>query len=80
MLAWLLFPEGTWQYLDGGELNLGVVRDSVLDATNTFEIFTEIFESAAIRGLESYQVQSTILPGGASAGTIGQGGASAYHE
>jgi hypothetical protein len=80
MLAWLLFPEGTYQYLDGGILNLGVVRDSVLDAQNQWELFTEVFESVSFRGLEAYQCQSMVLPGGASAGTIGQGGASAYHE
>jgi hypothetical protein len=74
-LAWLLFPEGTYQYLDGGRLDLGVVRDSLLDATNDYETFVEVFESVAFRGLEAYQVQSTVLPTGASAATGGT-----YHE
>jgi hypothetical protein len=69
MLAWLLFPEGTYQFLDGGELNLGVVRDVTLDAQNQFEIFSEQFSSVAMRGLEAYQCQSMVLPGGGSAGT-----------
>jgi len=70
MLSWLLYAEGSYQFLDGGRLDLGVVRDSVLDATNSYEMFVESFESAAFRGIEAYQVQSTILPSGASAGTI----------
>jgi len=70
MLAWLLYPEGTLQFLDGGRLDLGVVRDSTLDATNDYETFVETFESVALRGLEVYQVQSTILPNGGSAGTV----------
>ena len=69
MLAWLLYPEGTLQFLDGGRLDLGVVRDSTLDATNDYEVFVETFESVAMRGLEVYQVQSTIQPSGGSAGT-----------
>lgn len=77
MLAWLLYPEGTYQFLDGGRLDLGVVRDSTLDATNDYETFVETFESVAFRGIEAYQVQSTILPNGGSAGTVA---VSSYHE
>jgi hypothetical protein len=81
MLAWLLFPEGTFQFLDGGRLDLGVVRDSTLDAQNNYETFVETFEGAAFRGVEAYQVQSTILPSGGSGAT--QASASSpptYHE
>ncbi len=70
MLAWLLYVEGSFQFLDGGRLDLGVVRDSVLDATNDYEVFVEPFESVAARGIEVYQVQSVVLPNGASAGTV----------
>jgi hypothetical protein len=35
-VAWLLCAEGSYQFLDGGRLDLGVVRDSVLDATNSY--------------------------------------------
>jgi hypothetical protein len=76
VLSWLLFVTGTFQFLDGGRLDLGVVRDSVLDATNDFEIFVETFESIAFRGNEVYQVQSTLLPTGASAAGI----TGTYHE
>jgi hypothetical protein len=70
VLDWLLFVTGTFQFLDGGRLDLGVVRDSVLDATNDYETFVEPFEGIAFRGNEVYQVQSTIKPTGGSAGTI----------
>ena len=69
-LAWLLYVEGTYQFLDGGRLDLGVVRDSLLDASNDVETMVEVFESVAFRGLECYQVQSLIKPTGSSAGTV----------
>jgi hypothetical protein len=77
VVGWLLYVEGTYQFLDGGRLDLGVVRDSTLDATNDYETFVETFEGLAFRGLEAYQVQSTVLPSGGSAGTVAQTG---YHE
>lgn len=77
VVAWLLFVEGTFQFLDGGRLDLGVVRDSILDATNDYETFVEPFEGIAFRGLEVYQVQSTVLPNGGSAGSVAVSG---YHE
>jgi hypothetical protein len=70
MLVWFLFVEGTFQFLDGGTLDLGVVRDSLLDSTNDYETFTETFENVAFRGIEAYQVQSMIRPTGGSAGTV----------
>ena len=70
VLAWFLFVEGTFQFLDGGRLDLGVVRDSVLDATNDYETFVETFEGLAFRGVEALQVQSTIKPTGASGAAV----------
>ena len=69
-LAWFLYVEGTFQFLDGGQLDLGVVRDSLLDSTNDYETFTEVFEGIAFRGLECYQVQQVIAPTGGSTGTV----------
>lgn len=40
-----LFPEGAFLHLDGGSLDLGIVRDSTLNSTNDFQIFGEIFEN-----------------------------------
>jgi hypothetical protein len=35
-MVWYIFPEGVFQFLDAGRLDLGVVRDSTLDATNDY--------------------------------------------
>lgn len=66
-VVWYLFPEGTWLFLDGGELDLGIVRDSVLNSTNDFQIFMETFEGAAMVGIESLKITSTVCPSGATA-------------
>lgn len=68
-LVFPMFPEGTWQFLDGGQLDLGVVRDSTLDATNDYETFFETFEGVANRGIVSYKVIVPLQPTGATAGT-----------
>ena len=64
-VVWYLFPEGTWLFLDGGELDLGLVRDSVLNSTNDFQIFMETFEGACMVGIESLKITSTVCPSGA---------------
>lgn len=68
--VWNLFVDGTFQRLDAGVLDIGVVRDSTLDATNDYEIFTEVFEGIAFRGVEALTIISPVLPNGGSAGTI----------
>jgi hypothetical protein len=65
-----LYHEGAWMFLDGGELNLGMVRDSTLNRTNDFQMFSESFEKAIFRGHESVQLTLKIAPTGASAGTV----------
>lgn len=60
-----MFPAGTWLFLDGGTLDLGIVRDSVLNAQNEFQLFAETFEAAANVGVVSYVIESTICPSGA---------------
>lgn len=70
--AWYLFPEGTIQFLDGGRLDLGVVRDSTLDATNDYETFVETFENVAFRGFSGGAIQfvSTLRAQGGTTGTV----------
>lgn len=63
-MQWALYPEGTWMFLDGGVLELGIVRDSVLNAENQFEIFGESFENAANIGIESLWITTDICPSG----------------
>jgi hypothetical protein len=66
------FPEGQIQFLDGGRLDLGVVRDSTLDATNDMETMVETFESIAFRGFTSGAIQyvASMVSTGASGGTV----------
>jgi len=45
VVQFALFPEGAFLHLDGGTLDLGIVRDSTLNSTNDFQIFGEIFEN-----------------------------------
>lgn len=65
-----LYAEGSYQFLDGGRLDLGVVRDSTLDDTNDYETFIEPFENVAFRGVEADTVVATVAPDGGSAGTV----------
>jgi hypothetical protein len=68
-LSFLLFPAGTFVFLDGGQVDLGVVRDSVLNNTNQYQTFVEPFEGLAKRGYESLQVTvPTRLTGATVAG------------
>jgi hypothetical protein len=70
-MVWYLYAEGMLQFLDGGRLDLGVVRDSTLDATNDYETFVETFESVANRGFTNGVIQyvSSLCASGGSAGT-----------
>lgn len=64
-----LFHEGAWVVLDGGELNLGMVRDSTLNKTNDFQMFSETFEKAIFRGHASVELDLTLAPSGYTIGT-----------
>jgi hypothetical protein len=63
-----LFAEGTWQFLDGGRIDVGVVRDSTLNSQNNYQIWREDFEGLAKRGNESLKVTITTHPSGMSGG------------
>jgi hypothetical protein len=69
-LVWYLFSEGTFLFLDGGTLDLGLVRDSQLNSTNDYQIFLETFEGVAKIGIESLRVTSPVEIAGASAATV----------
>lgn len=59
-VQWAMFPEGAWLFLDGGQLDLGIVRDSTLVRVNDYMQFSETFEAAAHIGGESLWITSTI--------------------
>jgi hypothetical protein len=69
-VQWGLYDEGHHLFLDGGTLDLGIVRDSTLNRTNDFETFVETFEGLAPRGVESIWITSTVCPDGTSAAAI----------
>lgn len=64
---WYLFAEGTFLFLDGGTLDLGIIRDSTLVGTNDYKMFIETFEAVAKVGIESLKVTSTISINGVAA-------------
>jgi hypothetical protein len=59
-----MFAEGSWLFLNGGVLELGIVRDSSLNAVNNCQFFSESFESAAFVGLESQKLTTTVCASG----------------
>jgi hypothetical protein len=65
--VWYMFAEGTFLFLDGGTLDLGVIRDSTLVGTNDYKMFVETFEGVAKIGVESLKVTSTISVNGVAA-------------
>ena len=67
-VKWFLFPEGTWIFLDAGVLELGIIRDSVLNAENLFQVFGESFETVAQIGYQSLEITSALCPSGATGG------------
>lgn len=64
----LLFTSGSWLFLDGGSLDLGLVRDSTLNARNRYRQFSETFEGVADRGVESLRLNIECEATGYSAG------------
>lgn len=69
-LVYYLFSEGTFLFLDGGTLDLGLVRDSQLNSTNDYQLFLETFEGVAKIGIESLRVVAEVEIAGASAATV----------
>lgn len=65
--TWYIFAEGTFLFLDGGTLDLGIIRDSTLVGTNDYKMFVETFEGIAKVGVESLVVTSTISVNGVAA-------------
>lgn len=62
-----LFAPGTFVKLDGGSLDVGLVRDHALNKTNDFAMFMEEWIGLAQLGCESIRIDSTVVPSGARA-------------
>jgi hypothetical protein len=65
--TWYMFAEGTFLFLDGGTLDLGIIRDSSLVGTNDYKMFVETFEGVAKVGIESLAITSAISVNGVAA-------------
>jgi hypothetical protein len=66
----LLYHEGAHVYVDNGVLDLGLVRDSTLIASNNFQTFTEEFWNTGMWGVESLALNWSLCANGASAGSL----------
>lgn len=69
-LVWFLHPEGTFSAGDGGTLDLGIVRDSTLNATNDYRFFSESWEAVIPKVIEAYKVTSNLCATGSYAGDV----------
>jgi chemotaxis protein histidine kinase CheA len=81
--TWYLFAEGTFLFLDGGVLDLGIIRDSTLVGTNDYKMFIETFEAVAMVGVESLAITTAISVNGVAAAlrdTTGGATAAAIEE
>jgi hypothetical protein len=47
VIQFAVYVEGAFIHVDGGSLELGLVRDSTLNSTNDFQMFGETFENVA---------------------------------
>ena len=67
-----LFVEGSVGFLDGGRLDLGIVRDTITNATNDATMFSETFEGVFNRGWTTnvLQVVIPVCASGTSAATL----------
>ena len=82
-ITWYLFAEGTFLFLDGGTLDLGIIRDSTLVGTNDYKMFIETFENVAKVGIESLAITSSLSINGVAAAlrdTTGGATAAAIEE
>lgn len=62
--VWYIHAPGTFVRLDSGSLDVGLVRDSVLNGTNDLEIFMEQWVGTVKMGNEAIKVTSTLCPNG----------------
>jgi hypothetical protein len=53
--------------LDGGTLDIGIIRDSTLVGTNDYKMFLETFEAIAKVGIEGLSITSSISVNGVAA-------------
>ena len=65
-----MFSPGTFIRMDAGQLDLGLVRDSVLNRQNDLHLFAEQWTKVCKVGYESVKIPLAVCPNGAGAGDI----------
>ena len=70
VLSWLLFVTGTFQFLDGGRLDLGVVRHSVLTRPMTMRLFWSCSRASRSEGTSAIRFRARSSRTAVDAGTI----------
>ena len=65
-VQWAIHPDGAFLGIDAGSLELGIVRDSVLNSTNDFQVFGEYFRNVVRLGpaQSAYWVTSDLCANG----------------
>ena len=63
-LVGYVYAPGTFLFLDGGELNFGLIRDSTLNTRNDFRMMVETFEALAYVGGESLELSLGVCANG----------------
>jgi len=66
-----IFDPGSFVILNGGVLNLGIVRDHILNHANNLEMFSEEFIGLVRIGLKAVAYDFSLVPTGGYAGTLG---------
>ncbi len=64
VVEWALFHPGGVLFVDSGVLELGIVRDSVLNASNSYQVWGESFEVAVVVAVQSLWITSNVCASG----------------
>lgn len=65
-----MYAPGTWVRLDGGTLDVGIVRDSTLNSQNDLQMFSEEWTQVCKVGIESVRLDLTLCPDGSGPAPI----------
>ena len=65
-----MYAPGTWIRLDGGTLDVGIVRDSTLNSQNDLQMFSEEWVQVCKVGVESVRLDLTLCPDGSGPAPI----------
>jgi hypothetical protein len=66
VIQFAVYVEGAFIHVNGGSLELGLVRDSTLNSTNDFQMFGETFENVALLApaQAARWISATVCPSG----------------